>query len=210
MRDLISKAVLALSARICDAVAKDEQAEGCDISAGLFGPAFSELVVELAGSTHRHVLWSTPEIRSLASDLNYDDYLLCHARCQSTGATLSRLGYAELGRVLNLELRESILPTPGNTSPVLTDNWRSIESAPKDGSLILLGLPETETTRAVSTPGFWQKGWADSADVMGCDDGFIDVNCQEFTPSRSFGDQAYRHSGCQPTRWQPLPAPPKA
>lgn len=93
---------------------------------------------------------------------------------------------------------------------LMAERWLPIASAPKDGSLILLGLPETENTRAVSTPGFWQKGWPDSVDVMGCDDGFIDVNCQEFTPSRSFGDQAYRDPGGQPTRWQPLPAPPKA
>lgn len=68
-----TKEVLALSARICDAVAKDEQAEGCDISAGLFGPSFSELVVELAACKHaadklKTVLTGLPELLEEVSE----------------------------------------------------------------------------------------------------------------------------------------------
>jgi hypothetical protein len=47
----MDKKVKELAERIIDAVYADEQSEGCDISAGLFGPKFSELVRELASLT---------------------------------------------------------------------------------------------------------------------------------------------------------------
>lgn len=42
------RAVHTLAGRIAAAVAKDEQGDGCDISAGLFGTAFSDLIRSLA------------------------------------------------------------------------------------------------------------------------------------------------------------------
>lgn len=47
-RQLQYKHVQELAARITEAVAADEKSEGCDISAGLFGTEFSELIVEMA------------------------------------------------------------------------------------------------------------------------------------------------------------------
>lgn len=86
--------------------------------------------------------------------------------------------------------------------------WLPIESAPKDGTMILLGREAIEDCDAISVPGFWQEGWEDSIDDMGCDSGFVDVHFQEFSGGRSFGAEAYRCAPNQPTHWMPLPTAP--
>ena len=86
--------------------------------------------------------------------------------------------------------------------------WQPIESAPKDGSCILLGLEESEDHGAVSTLGFWSEGIGDAPDEMGHDDGFTDVNFQIFRGGRSWGVEKYRYPAFQPTRWMPLPKAP--
>lgn len=87
--------------------------------------------------------------------------------------------------------------------------WQPIESAPKDGSCIILGLEESEDHGAVSTPGFWSEGIGDAPDEMGHDDGFTDVNFQIFRGGRSWGVEKYRYPAFQPTRWMPLPKAPE-
>lgn len=93
----------------------------------------------------------------------------------------------------------------------LTPQWQPIETAPKDGTLILLGRlgDEANDRLPISTPGRWFEGYEDSVDDMGHDDGFMDCEFQEFSCPRSFGAESYRHAGYQPTHWQPLPAAPE-
>lgn len=93
----------------------------------------------------------------------------------------------------------------------ITPQWRPIETAPRDGTLILLGRAgnEADDRLPISTPGRWFEGYEDSVDDMGHDDGFMDSEFQEFSCPRSFGAEKYRSEGFQPTHWQPLPAAPE-
>lgn len=92
----------------------------------------------------------------------------------------------------------------------MTQQWKPISSAPKDGSLILLGCPDEgpDGRPALSLPGYWLKGWGDGPDDMGQDDGWVDVQYTDFYPGRSFGSPDYMCKGSQPTHWMPLPAAP--
>lgn len=106
-------------------------------------------------------------------------------------------GTSSIYRAIESKLRE-LLPV-----------WQPISTAPQDGTMILLGKEGSEDYAAISTPGFWQEGWDDSIDDMGCDSGFVDLEFQEFSPGRSFGAEKYRRDPVQPTRWMPLPKAPE-
>jgi hypothetical protein len=87
--------------------------------------------------------------------------------------------------------------------------WCSIESAPRDGTMILLGRAEDDAEHsAVSTAGRWHKGYGDGVDEMGHDDGFMDVDFDMFTCPRSFGSTQYQTVGFQPTHWMAMPPAP--
>lgn len=91
--------------------------------------------------------------------------------------------------------------------------WQPIETAPRDGTLILLGRAANEEhdRDAISVPGRWYDGFEDAPDDMGHDDGFMDVDFNgDFSCGRSFGNPEYQSRGYQPTHWQPLPEPPEA
>lgn len=90
--------------------------------------------------------------------------------------------------------------------------WKPISSAPKDGSLILLGCPDEgpDGRPALCLPGHWLKGWGDAPDEKGQDDGWVAVTFNDFFPGRSFGNPDYMYEGSQPTHWMPLPAAPGA
>lgn len=106
---------------------------------------------------------------------------------------------ADSGRVeIEAKLRELL---PG---------WKSIDSAPRTGEMIMLGCRSKDGGYEISIPGFWQEGCDDSIDDMGCDSGFVDVNFQEFSGGRSFGAEEYRRDPVQPTHWMPLPKAPEA
>lgn len=86
--------------------------------------------------------------------------------------------------------------------------WQPIETAPKDGTLILIGNPESEDMPATTTAGRWFEAYEDSLDEMGCDAGFCDVDFSLFHAGRSFGELSSRYEGLQPSHWMPLPEPP--
>jgi hypothetical protein len=103
------------------------------------------------------------------------------------------------------------VPSPAPVAPSGC-NWLPIESAPKDGTLILLGRTEDEENDRgeISTPGRWHEEDHDGPDNMGHDAGFMDDEFQQFSWGRSFGNPAYRNGGFQPTHWMPLPSAPAA
>ena len=90
------------------------------------------------------------------------------------------------------------------------NKWQPIETAPRDGSYVLLALVESEGEDYFSlvTLGSWFEGQGDTPDQMGQDDGWRDHTFEEFCPGRSFGNPKYQSEGCQPTHWMPLPKPP--
>jgi hypothetical protein len=86
--------------------------------------------------------------------------------------------------------------------------WQPIETAPKDGTRVLLGNAGSEDRNAEVACGYWQEAEADGVDYMGSDAGFVDIEFNVYQPGRSFGSPSSRFDPAQPTHWQPLPAPP--
>lgn len=81
--------------------------------------------------------------------------------------------------------------------------WQPIETAPIDGTRILLCNNDSD-----SAVGFWVPAEDDGVDCMGDDGGFVDIEYQTFKPARSFGMKSHQYEGNQPTHWMPLPKAP--
>lgn len=77
--------------------------------------------------------------------------------------------------------------------------WQPIETAPKDGTLILISFGE-KGVRAVS----WDSPWADPVTLengIWC----VDDDKHGPYPLRGYNDVGYN----APTHWMPLPEPPE-
>lgn len=103
------------------------------------------------------------------------------------------------------------LPVP---QPALSALWMPIETAPKyteHGAYyhLLLGYaPDEIHEDGFVSQGYWMEAEEDAPDNMGHDGGWVDVHFDFFSCGRSFGAEAYRSAGTQPTHWQPLPPSP--
>ena len=84
-----------------------------------------------------------------------------------------------------------------------TSKWSTIDSAPKDGSLVMLGSIEDDVETV--TMGRYYPLEPDQIDAMGHDAGWMDVEFDVYFPSRSFGNPKYYSKGNQPTYWRVLP-----
>ena len=82
--------------------------------------------------------------------------------------------------------------------------WQPIETAPTDGTNLLLYTEEG------ITQGQYLDPEPDGIDSMGHDGGWMSYDGYSF-PGRSFGNPKYfNEPQGQPTHWQPLPEPPDA
>lgn len=92
--------------------------------------------------------------------------------------------------------------------------WKPIETAPKYTEhgvrqhLLLGYAPDEIHEDGFVSQGYWIEAEEDAPDNMGHDGGWVDVHFDFFSCGRSFGAEAYRSAGTQPTHWKPLPAPP--
>jgi len=89
--------------------------------------------------------------------------------------------------------------------------WQPIETAPRDGSFVLLAalLDLDGEPYSVVTFGHWIDGYGDSSGEMGVNSGWLDHHYSEFDPGRDFGNPDYMRRPRQPTHWMPLPEPPE-
>lgn len=96
----------------------------------------------------------------------------------------------------------------------MVEGWMPIETAPKytehgvSQHLLLGYAPDEIHEDGFVSQGYWMEAEEDAPDNMGHDGGWVDVHFDFFRCGRSFGAEAYRSAGTQPTHWMHLPPPP--
>lgn len=96
----------------------------------------------------------------------------------------------------------------------MVGGWMPIETAPKYTEhgvrqhLMLGYAPDEIHEDGFVSQGYWVEAEEDAPDNMGHDGGWVDVHFDFFRCGRSFGAEAYRSAGTQPSHWMPLPPPP--
>lgn len=96
----------------------------------------------------------------------------------------------------------------------MVGGWMPIETAPKytehgvSQHLLLGYAPDEIHEDGFVSQGYWMEAEEDAPDNMGHDGGWVDVHFDFFRCGRSFGAEAYRSAGTQPTHYMPLPPPP--
>jgi hypothetical protein len=96
----------------------------------------------------------------------------------------------------------------------MVGGWMPIETAPKYTEhgvrqhLMLGYAPDEIHEDGFVSQGYWMEAEEDAPDNMGHDGGWVDVHFDFFRCGRSFGAEAYRSAGTQPSHWMPLPPPP--
>ncbi len=81
----------------------------------------------------------------------------------------------------------------------MDDEWRPIESAPKDGSFVLLHCPNGQLESGAVTVGAYWKADERAANgrfMKGHWDGWLGMDADVMS------------SWCEPTHWRTLPTPP--
>ena len=83
--------------------------------------------------------------------------------------------------------------------------WHPIDSAPKDGTVVLGWMPLESNVGEV----YWDQGQPDGPDEMGWDAGWASPHGACFA-GRSFGDPDHQFKAFnQPTHWKPITPPRK-
>ena len=126
-------------------------------------------------------------------------------------------------RIAELESELKAVGAGGVSGPLMgiaapptaqAEGWRPIETAPKYTEhgvrqhLMLGYAPDEIHEDGFVSQGYWMEAEEDAPDNMGHDGGWVDVHFDFFRCGRSFGAEAYRSAGTQPTHWKPLPPPP--
>ena len=108
------------------------------------------------------------------------------------------------------QLEKAIVTAYLSALPVCAGEWRSMESAPKDGSPIIVLMPATSDLPQRATTGYWQK-WEDE---LGSEYHANGTYLGQYPTGEGFGDTWMTHEGDYetdapngPTAWQPLPLP---
>lgn len=82
--------------------------------------------------------------------------------------------------------------------------WKKIDTAPKDGTQVLLWADMWEMTWGVQMGYF-----CDAKQRWETSEGAVDANDDDFDPDDEVFDESCIDMNLGPTHWMPVPAPPR-